>query len=342
MGVFGIGLSALQTAEKIENMLAHNIANADTPGYKKLVEHNQEVLHGSQLGGVTTNIARASNPFLDYRLTAALGDAAEADAFNSGLKVLNDNVKTQTTEEAFSAFMNASQDLNVNPTDTSRQAAFDEAGKNFSTQLSALGDQFAAVTSQVTSMRDLTQIELDEIQQQMSEITAGPNTEEAQTQLENLSRQVMMRTRTIAGYNKVLAGVIPPITSMYTTARDKVVDGANQSYGQNLIDTNGNFTFDANNIGNVKALTEFGSQQFNKDIGTINTVMGSKMNSSTSTDKLYNDILSGVQAEFKEQLGVDIVAETLRSKQYQQMYEAAAQIIKTQDEMMGTLLNIRG
>ena len=342
MGVFSIGLSALQTAQKVENMLAHNISNADTPGYKKLVEHNQEVMHGSQPGGVTTTIARSGNPFLDNRLNAALGDAAEADAFNSGLKILNENVKPKTTEEAFSTFMNATQDLNVNPNDASRQAAFDEAGKNFSTQLKALGDQFTTVTNQVTEARDYTQIELDGIQKELSNLTSGPITDETQSEIENLTRQVMMRTRSIAGYNKVLSGVIPPITSMYTAARDAVVNGSNQSYGQDIIDTKGNFTFDPNNIGNVKALTEFGSQQFNKDMGTMNTAMGAKLNSAESSDKLYKDILEGVQSDVAEQTGVDIVAETVRSKQYQRMYEAAAQIIKTQDDMMGTLLNIRG
>lgn len=191
-------------------------------------------------------------------------------------------------------------------------------------------------------MRDYTQIELDQLQEQMSELTAGPVTDETKAAVENLSRQVMMRTRTIAGYNKVLAGVIPPITSMYVKARDAVVDGTNTSYGQDIIDIDGNFTFDSNNIGDVKTLTEFGSQKFNKDMGVINTVMGSKFNSAASMDQLYADILAGVQSDVNAQTGVDIVAESIRVKQYQRMYEAAAMIIKTQDEMLGTLLNIRG
>ena len=342
MSNFSIGLSALKTAEKIENMLAHNIANADTPGYKKLVEHNSEVLHGSQLGGVTTTIARSGNPFLDHRLNMALGDAAEAEAFDSGVDILNDNVKTKTVEEAFSSFMNASHDLNVNPSDTARQATFAEAGKIFSTQLRALGDQFTTSTQQITEMRDYTQLELNELQNQLSKLTAGPVTDESKSAVENLSRQVMMKTRSIEGYNKVINGVIPPITSMYTLARDTVVDGSNQSYGQDIIDTQGNFNFDPSNVGNVKALTEFGSQKFNKDMGAMNTVMGSKLNAASSESQLKLDILAGVQADVKEQTGVDLVAETLRSKQYQRMYEAASQIIKTQDEMMGTILNIRG
>ena len=348
MSMFNIGLSALQVAQRVEDMLSHNIANMNTPGYKKLENHNFEVFYPNQaggsvqsyqLGGVGTNIYRTSNPFADFRINAAMGDAAEAAAFNDGLKQLGAAIITKPVEEAFSTFMNSSQDLMVNPQDPVRQAAFKEAGQTFSTALQDLGNKFDEVTRQITYVRDMTQIELDNLQEAMSHITSGPATEEAMADLDNLAKQALMKSRSIQGYNKVLSGVIPPIYSMYARARDEVVDGSNTSYGQSLIDINGGF-FDAANVGDVKTLTEFGSQKFNKDMGVINTTVGAKLNASDLLDGSAQGILDAAQAAYDAAYGVDLAEQATKMLQYQRMYEAATAIIKTQDEMLGTLLNI--
>jgi flagellar hook-associated protein FlgK len=338
--LFQIGKSTLLTAQKVTEMISHNVANSNTPGYKKLVEHNQEVTFGKQLAGVTTSIGKSGDIFLDRRVAYAIADSAEAQAYTKGLEILHNTVITKGAEEAFSAFMNSAHDLNINSQDIIRQEAFKQAGQTFSTQLKGLGSQLESAKGQLEELRDLEQIQLESLQKAMSAITAGPVTDEAKDRLASLQNSVMEATKSIAGYNKVLNGVIPSVNTMFTTARTEVIDGTNNSYGQNIIDADGGFTFDANNIGDVKSLTEFGSQKFNKDMGRMLTSIGAQLNGASQISGSAYDALAGALQAQKDATGVDITEQTIKALQYQRMYEAGAKLIQVENEMLGTLLNI--
>jgi flagellar hook-associated protein FlgK len=346
MSTFSVSLSGLKAAETGMSVVSQNIANVDTPNYQRLdamfstVDFSGPDNKPFIPGGVSTDIKTASDPFADHRVNVALANAAYDAAVQDGLQQLNDGVRTQNVEQAFSGFMNATQDLNINPKDPVRQTAFSNAGQTFSTELKGLGDQFSSVTRQITSTRDYKQIQLSNLQQSMSNITKGPSTPEAQAELSAMQKQVILLSNSVDGYNKVLNGVIPPIYSMFATAQQSVVNGTNASYGQNIINDTGGFRFDATNVGNVKALTEFGSQKFNQDMGVINTDMGSKLVGATMENSGAQSALTMAQKALQASTGVDLTYQTVKMLEYQKMYEANAKVIQVQNSLLGTILSI--
>ena len=344
---FGVSLTGLQGAQKAMDSVQQNIANVNTPDYKKLdalftaMDFSGPNNVPFNPGGVKTDIITSGDPFTDNRVNAAKGQAAYDAAFTSGLQQLNDGVKTAPVEKAFSEFMNATQDLQTNPQDPVKQTAWKNTGQAFSTALQALGDQFTAVSSNIQNQVSLKQIELKNLQASMSQLTAGPNTPESQSKLNTMQQQVLMLTNSIAGYQKVISGVIPPIYSMYTNAAEQAVLGSNESYGQVILDVNGGFKFDPNNMGNVKALTEFGNQLFNQQMGVMNTEMGSQLNSEKNVNDAAQAALATALSDQKAVSGVDLAEQAVKMVQYQNMYNANAKAIQVQNEMLGTLLNIK-
>ena len=280
---FNVSLSGLLGAQKAMDSVSQNISNVSTPDYKRLdamftaMDFSGPNNVPFNPGGVKTDIVTAgtNDPFANAQLTNALNNAAFTAAYNDGIQKLADGISTANAEKTFSDFMNSSQDLMTNTSDPVKQEAFKLAGQAFSTELKGLGDQFTTVTRSLMANRDFKQIQLTNLQQAMSALTAQPSTEASKAAVEAMARQVSMLTSSINGYNEVISKVIPPITSMYTVAAEKVVLGSNESYGQIMLDVRGGFNFDANNIGDVKKLTEWGSQAFNQDMGVINTNIGS-------------------------------------------------------------------
>lgn len=346
MGLFSISASGLNAFQKAIDATSQNIANADTPDYKKVYAifdsldfsgiNNKPFMPG----GVDVNINKASDPILENRYSKALGEAAYTDAYKEGTTLIQDFINTKDVEKSFSDFMNATQDLNVNNNDPVLREAWNNAGKVLQEQLSKMDDEFTSVTNIITHKIDLTQIELTDIQAQMSKLTAGPHTPETIEQLNAMSNQVLMLSNSIKGYNDILNGVIPPLSSAFTAAKKNAMDGINNSYGQSIID-NISFNVDPNNMGNVLKLTEFGSQQFNTDMGVISTMIGSKVNSASMIDNARQTELHSVQKEFHERLGVDIAKETINAAKYQRYYEANAKMLQVQDNVIGSLLSIK-
>lgn len=346
---FNVSLSGLQGAQKAMDAVQQNIANVSTPDYKKLdamftaMDFSGPNNVPFNPGGVKTDIvtAGANDPFADKRLTDALGNAAFTAAYNDGIKQLADGISTKNAEETFSAFMNSSQDLMTNTKDPVKQEAFKLAGQSFSTELKGLGDQFTTVTRSITAARDFKQIQLTNLQQAMSQLTAQPTTDQSKAAVEAMARQVSMLTNSINGYNEVISKVIPPITSMYSVAAEKVVLGSNESYGQIMLDVRGGFNFDATNIGDVKKLTEWGSQAFNQDMGVINTNIGAKANAASMVDSAAQAAAANQQKAYDALTGVDITEQMVKMSKYKNMYDANAKAIQVQNEMLGTLLNIK-
>ena len=344
---YNVSLTGLQGAQKAMDAVQQNIANVSTPDYKKLealftaMDFSGPNNVPFNPGGVKTDIVTSGNMFADNRVNQAVASAANEAAYNEGLKALGDGISTKNVEQAFTNFMNSSQDLMTNTADPVKQEAFKLSGQSFSTELKGLGDQLGTVTRQITANRDFKQIQLDNLQQEMSSLTAGPVTAESKAAVEAMAKQVMMLTGTIDGYNRVLSGVIPPITSMYTLAAEKVVLGSNESYGQPILDVRGGFNFDPANMGNVKALTEFGSQAFNRDMGVMNTNIGSKIQYSNMTNEAAQAAAAAALKDQQAITGVDLVEQTVKMAQYQNMYNANAKAIQIQNEMLGTLLNIK-
>jgi len=344
MSAFNIGLSGLQTSQKVIDMLSHNIANADTPGYKRHENHNFEInFSGSDNkpympAGVGTTISSNDFPWLDKRMSDALQEKAMNDAVQEGVSDLEKVTTDDTLEKSFTAFMNASQDLLANKNDPVLKEALNQTGQAFVANLNRVDKSFSDVGTTLQQKIDLHQIRIDTLQQQMSELATKSNTKDVVAEMNYLKQQLSQATGSLAGYNKVLQSILPPVTGIYEAAKTEVINGINASYGGDLISSG----FSWNNLtgGNIDKLVEFGSQKFNMDLGRLKTIVGSMLESANIGSNFSSQNLNATQEAYESAYGVDLVDQSVKMKQYQRMYEANAQVIKTADAMLGTLLNI--
>ena len=346
---FNIGVSGLQTTQKVVDMLSHNIANADTPGYKRLENHNYEINFSGpdnkpfMPAGVGTTISSASDPWLDKRMNDALQEKAMNDAVAEGVSDLEKVTSDSTLEESFTAFMNASQDLQTEPNNPIYIERLNQTGQQFTDALNHVDQTFVQVSETIQHKIDLNNIRLEQLQRKMAELTSQPNTESVVSEMNYLKQQISQVTGSLAGYNKVISSIIPPVTALYNQAKTEVIDGTNTSYGQTLIQSNPNGSFSWNNTtggGDIHSLVEFGSQKFNWDMGRIKTVVGSMLESADIGAAFSGQNLDATAAAYKDAFGVDLTDQAVKRQQYQRMYEANAKVIQTADAMLGTLLNI--
>ncbi len=345
---FNIGASGLRTTQKVVDMLSHNIANADTPGYKRLENHNFELNFSGPdnkpflPAGVDTTISSNNDPWLDKRMADALKDKAMNDAVAEGVGDLEKVTTDSTLESSFTAFMNASHDLQTDPNSVNLEH-FNQTGKAFIDNVNRVDQAFGQVADTIQKKVDLNNIRLEALQKKLSELTTQPNSEDVVSEVNFIKQQISQVTGSIAGYNKVLNEIIPPVTGLYNQAKSEVIQGANTSYGQTLIQSNPDGSFAWENTtgnGDIDALVEFGSQKFNWDMGRIKTVVGSMLESADIGAAFSGQNLDATQSAYKAAYGVDLADQAVKLQQYQRMYEANAKVIQTADSMLGTLLNI--
>jgi flagellar hook-associated protein FlgK len=346
---FGIGVSGVQTAQKVVDMLSHNIANVDTQGYKRLENHNYEINFSGpdnkpfNPAGVGTNISSSDYPWLDTRMNDALTEKAEKDAMLEGADEVARVAADTTLSESFTAFMNATQDLMANPNDQVYKEMFHQTGEAFTSQMNRVDKAFADVSTSIQEKISYNQMRMDQLQSQMADITKNPQGEASITQMNFLKQQLAQVTGSIAGYNKVLSNIIPPVTSVYNAAKADVIQGTNSTYGKDLITPNASgsgHSWNRIDNGDIDALTEFGSQQFNKDMGRAATVAGA-LQEVTSIDANFGaNNLEGASSAYNAAYGVDLTDQATKLLQYQRIHEANTKVIQTADNMLGKLLDI--
>lgn len=329
-------------------MISHNIANVDTPGFKRHENHNYEINFSGPdnkpylPGGVGTTISTNDYPWLDKRFNDALGAKAYADALKEGADAVGRVVNDDTLEKAFSEFMNATHAFMQNPNDSVYQERFNQTGAAFVERLNAVDSMFKSAESEIQEKIDLNNIKLETLQSQLQGLTTQPNTADVVADINFIKQQISQVTGSIAGYNKVLQKIIPPVTGLYNSAKQEVIEGSNTSYNREIISSDPLNGYSWNNdlSGDIQSLVEFGNQQFNKDMGRIKTLTGSLQLAADNEAGFRANSLNSAEAEFNAAYGVDLVEQSIKLKEYQRIYEANAKVIETADNMLGTLLDI--
>jgi len=158
-----IGNSALQAAQTAENVVGHNIANANTPGYSEqtanLVESypftptdGQTQLHPGQIGtGVSvSSITRATDQFT----TAQLRDAYGNQSYNNSKQGALDQVQSVFNEpsttglnNAMGSFFQSFQDVANNPSDPGVRASVIQNGVALSQIFHNMAQQLTDVSN---------------------------------------------------------------------------------------------------------------------------------------------------------------------------------------------------
>jgi flagellar hook-associated protein 1 FlgK len=344
-----IGVSGVKMAEKVTSMIGQNLSNIDTPGYKRLENHNFTIDFSGpnnkpfMPGGVDTNISSSDYPWLDKRMNDALAEKAMNAAMLEGADEVSRVAADSTLSESFTDLMNATQDLQANPNDQVYKEAFHIAGETFAKQMNRVDKAFEDVGTTIQEKIDYNQIRLDALQSQMSQITKNPSMvgDDAISQMNFLKQQLAQVSGSIEGYNKVLSKILPPVTTVYAQAKQDVIQGTNDSYGKELISSDvSGYSWNRQDGGDVIALTEFGSQQFNKDMGRAATIAGSLQEAANIDASFGASNADGAKAAYDASYGVDMTDQATKLLQYQRIYEANTKVIQAADNMIGTLLDI--
>jgi flagellar hook-associated protein 1 len=239
-----IGASALRAAQQLLDTAAHNVANANTPGYSRqrvtIAEappytypaFNRSGLPGQIGSGVNVMaVTRVRDNFLDLQVQAQTGLQGEWDTRQTELAKI-EAIFPEPSDSALggtiSKYWNAWQDVAADPTSTAARSALTEQASSLamelnrdSTQLSMVATGIdAQVTNKVQSINDLAK-EIASLNGQIQRVTVtGDNANDLMDQrnqlLEQLSQIVPINVLTRAdGTMSVLVGGTDLVSGVY-------------------------------------------------------------------------------------------------------------------------------
>ena len=162
-----IGVSALRAAQQLLDTAAHNVANANTPGYSRqrvsLVESppytfpafNRSGLPGQIGSGVTvTAITRVRDNFLDLQVQAQTALQGEWDTRQQQLAKV-EAVFPEPSDtglgSTLSKFWNAWQDVASDPTSTAARTALTEQASSLAMEMNRDSTQLKMIASGIDS-----------------------------------------------------------------------------------------------------------------------------------------------------------------------------------------------
>ena len=332
-----ISLTGISMTKRVIDSISNNIANADTEGYRKLVNDNYELSPGLHSGmGVDTFIARASDPILDANLRKARFKMAEEVALQEGADAANTVATNTNIDGAYTAFMNATKDLQFNPTSAALQTVFDSTGQDFTEAIQITEQGFSSVKSTLQYKSELAQIELTGLRQKLTDLSASTS-DGAYIEANYIRDKITTIEGTISGYKKAMYQTIPIVESAFNTANDNVIADINMKNGAVLIDTTKTWI---NAPTDINTLANSDIKLYGEDVGTAKATAGSYANTSLLGVRYATADFTSAKSSTDKAYNVDMTNELVKLKQYQNLYEANMQVLATSNQMLGTLLNI--
>jgi flagellar hook-associated protein FlgK len=330
-------LSGINMTKRVIDSISNNISNSDTTGYRKLTNDNYELApQAGSGGGVDTFISRASDPIVDANLKKARFKVAEEVALQEGTDAANTVATNTNIDGAYTAFMNATKDLQLNPTNPALQSVFDATGQDFTKAIGLTKQGFANITATLTQKSALAQIELTGLQRKLTDLSAS-GSDGAYVQANYIKDQITALQGTLSGYNKAMTQNIPVTQAAFQTATDSVTADINTKAGVTLIGTGD--TWNSSVFGNTNALANSTVTTFADAVGTAKAMAGSDANTSLLGVRYATADFSSASSAYDKAYGVDMASELMKLKQYQNLYDANMQVFATANQMLGTLLN---
>jgi flagellar hook-associated protein FlgK len=331
-------LTGINMTKKVIDMASNNISNADTVGYRKLTNNNYELAPQSGSGGgVDTFISRASDPIVDANLTRARYKLAEESALKEGTDAANIVATNTNVDGAYSALMNATKDLQLDPTNTALQSVFDAAGQDFSKAITLTQTGFTDIKASLSQKTALAQIELQGLQRKLTDLSAS-GSDGAYVEANYIKDQITTLQGTLSGYSKAMTQAVPVTQASFLSATNAVTTDINTKAGSILI--NPDNTWNSNVFGNTNALANSQISTFADAIGTAKAIAGSNANTSVLGVRYATADFTSASSAFDKTYGVDMASELMKLKQYQNLYDANMQVFAASNQMLGTLLNI--
>jgi flagellar hook-associated protein 1 FlgK len=240
-----IGVTGLNAAQAQLDAAAHNVANANTPGYSRqrvtLVEappytfpaFNRSGLPGQIGSGVSVQaVTRVRDNFLDRQVQAQTALSGEWDTRQQQLAKI-DSIFPEPSDSglgsSISKYWNAWQDVASNPTSTAARVALTEQAQSLaleinrdSTQLSMVANGInIQVSQQVSTINDLAS-QIAALNGQIQRVTiTGENPNDLLDQREQLLEQVSNLVPTTEqtqpdGTMTVLVGGVDLVSGVYS------------------------------------------------------------------------------------------------------------------------------
>lgn len=338
IGIGYAALSGLQSAQKAIDMVAHNTANVETEGYHRIDAVFKELGPFPTIAGVDVEGQRAQNDFLDNALQTATMNKANSDIVDDALAAL-DGIKSDTLESSYSEMMEMTHKLLQNPDDAVVQESFNKSAVNWQNNVNRYQGQLDEIKKELTLKMDIQSARTADIQARLQEVAKNGTTDP--NEIYNLKMELMQTTGSVEAYRKVLSSIVPPVEFAFKNAVNTVQTSMNELSGQEVFkDSKVNQVTDFSTFDESK-LPEWDSHWFNTELGLIKTRIGFQMKDAQAEADLNSSIYDKIKSDWHDAVGVDLVEEQVKMMNYQRMYEANAQVIKTQDEMIGTLLNIK-
>jgi flagellar hook-associated protein 1 len=239
-----IGVSALRTAQQLLDTAAHNVANANTPGYSRqrvavvqappytFPAFNRSGLPGQIGAGVTVGaITRVRDNFLDLQVQAQTALKSEWDTRQQELAKV-ESIFPEPSDSGLgstiSKYWNAWQDVASDPTSTAARTALTEQAATLAmemnrdaTQLNMVGRGIdSQIDAQITTVNDLAK-QIASLNGQIQRVTitgdhANDLLDQRELLLEQLSAIVPATTMTQSdGTMTVLVGGTDLVNNVY-------------------------------------------------------------------------------------------------------------------------------
>lgn len=374
-GALDIGLSGIRAAQYALDVTGHNIANASTPGFNKLlVEFKDQPF--PPIGGVTASSRPSSSAFNQNQALTNISTGAYYDKMATETKPVTDMLSNDTFLNAIRDFANSIQDLADNPTSMVARETVVAKANTMGDSFNTIGNFLQQAKQNISQASNLVQQEITTQMQVLKDFNEHPssNTSQVNQALYKLAELTGVRysvnsngtydIQTFSGgQTKALQdmqSLLNQVDGKVKTAFDQFQNTFNQVHAQG-VDLNGNqaqvfFTNGkvsvtpdqigaadisalgvANSQNNVNALKLAPDSTLRNSLANIVTDLAGSLNNSSMLGKTYSDAGN----KFIADNGVNLDEEAVNLVKFRQMYEANAQVIKTQDEMFQTLINIR-
>ena len=327
-----ISATGLHAASKMAQAISQNIANSNTPGYRRVDVVTGEMNFSGPgnvpfaPGGVRSSAITQSQPWLDNRLSLAVNQSTHTHAYQQSINQFASVANTDRLEDSFSQLMAASQDAMANLTGSQAVERFKAISKGMVLDMNQYQEQAQRVIDNLKFQQNVARQELVSINELPGD---------------NLDRKNQLYAE-ISGIQKALDGVIGESVASAQKIIGTAVKDINDKYGKEIlaIDAEGKVISDFKEGGDFAALAEYGNQQFNTDLGAIKSKIGVAQRSANSQVEFAQNELEGASQAWNQVYGVDLTQEAIKLRQTETYQQANALALKTASDMTGTLLNM--
>lgn len=367
------GLSSLIHHRRALDVTANNIANVNTEGYSKQRANlkanfsRQDGNHQIGLGVHTKSITRMHNEMLFDRVLGATNNNASANEEFVHLQrvedmIVGDGLDGNTISVSIDSFFDKVQNLSINHNDSAIKADIKITGEELIDRGRRLNNILSDYKSGMQDERETLIEEVNGYLKEIDTLTKGIQAVEAFNETPTYEKTFANELRDKRDLLELKLSEIgnfksnEPKVSQYTYTFEpdggrlegidngiKSIDNLqsvfNQIFGPvaNKVDEFINSTMDDPN--------EMIDWYYdNKPSNTINTgyvSFSSKIDNLGSTAGSTEAIMRGLEAQNDKLTKVNIDEELINQIRYQRAYEAAVIVIRTSDEMLKTLLDMK-